>query len=184
MLRNISKPFFFYGIFMICVLFFACVEEMQVEEFTENTQNSGRGDEEPTVDLPGLPIDVAGYSKWLKLNAVPIPPAAGGEPHLGTKNVYVNQTRERLAPNGKQQFPYPEGSIVVKEAYRPDKQYVGLIAIMRKIAGTNLEHNDWEFIEYVRNAPDAEFSVIAAGGICWGCHVRVEESDYVFTVLD
>ena len=37
------------------------------------------------VALPGLPADVAGYTQWLKLNADPIPPVPGGDPHNGTK---------------------------------------------------------------------------------------------------
>ena len=157
-----------------CTLFLSCVEEQQLEELVQP----------PVVALPGLPDDVAGYEQWLKLNAEPIPPAVGGDPHLGTKNVYVNQTRETIAPDGEQQFPYPAGSIVVKEAYRPNKDYIGLIAIMRKVPGINPAHNDWEFIEYTRNAPDADFSILASGRICWGCHARVEDIDYVFTELD
>ncbi|MYB93262.1 hypothetical protein F4054_14175 [Candidatus Poribacteria bacterium] len=177
-------------ILIACLLLTACAEkqleeliEQQDEETTETAEELVQP-EEPVVALPGLPEDVAGYTQWLKLNADPIPPAPGGDPHNGTKNVYVNKTREDIAPNGEQQFPYPDGSIVVKEANRPGKDYVGLIAIMRKKAGVDPNHNDWEFIEYVRNAPDAEFSVIAKDGVCWGCHARVEDIDYVFTELD
>ena len=176
-------------ILIVCLLLTACAEkqledliEQQDEEATETAAEPVQPTE-PVVALPGLPDDVAGYTQWLKLNADPIPPVPGGDPHNGTKNVYVNKTREYIAPNGEQQFPYPDGSIVVKEAYRPGKDYVGLIAIMRKKAGVDPEHNDWEFIEYVRNAPDAEFSVIAKDGVCWGCHARVEDIDYVFTEL-
>lgn len=179
--KRLDRPFLiaFFGIAIVlipCMIFMSCVEEQQLQELVEP--------EEPVVALPGLPEDVAGYEKWLKLNAEPIPPVAGGDPHNGTKNVYVNQTRDTIAPDGEQQFPYPDGSIVVKEAYRPNKDYVGLIAIMRKVAGSDPDHNDWKFIEYTRNDPDAEFKVIAADGICWGCHARVEDIDYVFTELD
>ena len=171
------------------LLLIACTSEKQLEELVQTPQEEATGEEpvkpqEVAVPLPGLPEDVAGYTQWLKLNAEPIPPVAGGDPHNGTKNVYVNKTRETIAPNGEQQFPYPDGSIVVKEAYRPDKDYVGLIAIMRKKAGMDPAHNDWEFIEYTRNASDAKFSVIAEGRICWGCHARVEDIDYVFTELE
>ncbi len=169
-----------------CAIFTSCVEEKQLDELVQeaNQEETEQETEEPVVALPGLPEDVAGYEKWLKLNAEPIPPVAGGDPHNGTKNVYVNQERDTIAPEGEQQFPYPDGSIVVKEAFRPNKDYVGLIAIMRKKAGTDPDHNDWEFIEYTRNAPDADFKVIASGRICWGCHIRVEDIDYVFTELD
>ena len=172
------------------LLLTACAEK-QLEELIEQQDGENTADttepvqpEEPIVALPGLPADVAGYTQWLKLNAEPIPPVPGGDPHNGTKNVYVNKTRADIAPNGEQVFPYPDGSIVVKDAIRPGKDYIGLIAIMRKKAGVDPDHNDWEFVEYVRNAPDAAFSVIARDGVCWGCHARVEDIDYVFTELD
>lgn len=178
-------------ILISCLLFSACAEkqleeliEQQEEEQTETTEEPVQPQEPVVAALPGLPDDVAGYTQWLKLNAEPIPPAPGGDPHNGTKNVYVNKTREDIAPNGEQQFPYPDGSIVVKEAVRPGKDFVGLIAIMRKKAGVDPDHNDWEFIEYVRNASDADFTVIAKDGVCWGCHSRVEDIDYVFTELE
>ena len=182
-------------IILITCLFFASCAEKQLEELIEQQDEEKTMDtaestpettqpEEPVMALPGLPADVAGYTQWLKLNAEPIPPVPGGDPHNGTKNVYVNKTREDIAPNGEQQFPYPDGSIVIKEAYRPGRDYVGLIAIMRKKAGVNPDHNDWEFIEYTRNAADADFGVIAKDGVCWGCHSRVEDIDYVFTELE
>lgn len=171
------------------LLFVACTSEKHLEELVqapeeETTVEESVETEELAVPLPGLPEDVAGYTQWLKLNAEPIPPVPGGDPHNGTKNVYVNKTRETIAPGGKQQFPYPDGSIIIKEAYRPDKDYVGLIAIMRKKADVDPDHNDWEFIEYTRNASDAELRVIAQGGVCWGCHTQVQDIDYVFTELE
>ena len=188
MRKTALKAFAAVCLLSLGTFFTACVEEGRLDEIVENAENTNEMDmtvEEPApVALPGLPEDVAGYERWLKLNAEPIPPVAGGDPHNGTKNVYVNQTREAIAPNGEQVFPYLDGSIVVKEAYRPGKDYIGLIAIMRKVAGADPEHNDWEFIEYIRNAPDAEFRVIAADGVCWGCHARVEDIDYVFTELE
>ena len=73
---------------------------------------------------------------------------------------------------------------MVKEATRPGKDYIGLIAIMRKVEGSNPEHNDWEFIEYTRSEQADEFTLLASGRICWSCHSRVEDIDYVFTELD
>lgn len=171
------------------LLFIACTSEKQLEELVQTPQEEVTVDEpvetqQIAAPLPGLPGDVAGYTQWLKLNAEPIPPVPGGDPHNGTKNVYVNKTRETIAPGGEQQFPYPDGSIVIKEATRPGKDFIGLIAIMRKKAGVDPDHNDWEFIEYVRNASDAEFKVIAEGRVCWGCHTQVEDIDYVFTELE
>jgi hypothetical protein len=139
---------------------------------------------EPPAALPGLPDDIAGYDQWLKLNAQPIPPAPGGDPHNGTKNVYVNQTREVIAPNGQQQFPYPDGTIVVKEATRPGRDFIGLVAVMWKEAGSNPDAADWRFGEFLRNAPDAEFRLAFEGGICVGCHSGAAATDFVFVPLE
>ena len=139
---------------------------------------------EPPAALPGLPDDTAGYDQWLKLNAQPIPPVAGFDPHRGTKNVYVNQTREKIAPNGQQEFPYPDGAIVVKEAIRPDKDFIGLVAVMWKEAGTNPAFGDWRFEEFTRNAPDAEFRLVAQGAACSGCHAGAAATDFVFVPLE
>ena len=165
----------------ISAIFTSCVEEKQI---SDAVQQSEKDNTQQIVKLPGLPDDVAGYEKWLKINADPIPPVVGGDPHNGTKNVYVNKKRDEIAPDGEQQFPYPDGSIVVKDATRPNKDFIGLVAIMRKKAGSDPDHNDWEFIEYTRNDPDADFAVIASGRICWGCHARAEDTDYVFTELE
>ncbi len=138
----------------------------------------------PPAALPGLPDDIAGYEGWLKLNAQPIPPAPGGDPHNGTKNVYVNQTREKIAPNGQQQFPYPDGTIVVKEATRPGKDFIGLVAVMWKEAGRDPDAGDWRFEEFLRGAPDAEFRLAFEGGICVGCHSGAAATDFVFVTLE
>ncbi len=137
----------------------------------------------PPVPLPGLPAITAGYQNWLKLNAKPIPPVAGGDPHNGNKNVFVNQKKDTIAPGGVQKFPYPDGSIVVKESTRPGKDFIGLIAIMEKKKGANAPHNDWIFTEYTRNANDAVFKKIAEGVLCSGCHSQVKDRDYVFVRL-
>ena len=194
---NIQKYTQNFPITMLCivsvliagVMFTSCVEEQQIEDLVQETDNEENNQEiqqpeETIVALPGLPDDVTGSEKWLKLNAEPIPPVPGGDPHNGIKNVYVNQERVTIAPDGEQTFPYPDGSIVVKEATRPNKDYIGLIAIMRKVAGSDPDHNDWEFIEYTRDAPDDDFTILARDRVCWGCHARVEDMDYVFTVLD
>lgn len=139
---------------------------------------------EPAAVLPGLPNDIAGYEGWLKLNAEPIPPAEGGDPHRGTKNVYVNQTREVIAPNGQQKFPYPDGTIVVKEATRPGKDFIGLVAVMWKEAGSNPAFGDWRFEEFLRNAPDAEFRLAFEGAVCTGCHSGAAATDFVFVTLE
>jgi Cytochrome P460 len=127
----------------------------------------------PPEAPPGVPGYVAGYRDWVQLNREPIPPR-DADPHLGTKNVYASQDRRA---NGR--FPY--GTIVVKDANRPGKDFIGLIAIMRKERGADPAHNDWVFVEYTRERRGDRFREIASGAVCWSCHMGALDSDYVFT---
>lgn len=122
---------------------------------------------------PGAPSNVAGYRNWVRLNDEPIP-HRDADPHLGTKNVYASEDRR---PNG--QFPY--GTIVVKDASRPGKDFIGLIAIMRKERGADPAHRDWVFAEFTRDARNERFEQIASGAVCWSNHMGAVDSDYVFT---
>jgi hypothetical protein len=134
--------------------------------------------------LPGLPADVAGYARWLRLNAAPIPERPTGDAHRGVKNVYVNQVRATIAPDGTQRFPYPDGSIVVKAVVTPGDDFIGLFAIMRKRPGSDAAHGDWVFREYARGAADQPFREIARDGVCFGCHGIARPTDWVYTLLE
>lgn len=145
-------------------------------------QNFGQEVDVPQP-MPGLPLSTAGYDGWLRMNAKPIA-SYNGDPHNGTKNVFVNQTRATLAPAGQRRFPYPDGTILVKESTRPGADFIGLVAIMRKVEGSDPAHNDWKFIEYTRNRADASFTVAAKDAVCWNCHAGAAQTDYAFTVLE
>ena len=124
--------------------------------------------------LPGLPTYTAGYTQWTKLNATPIPPRTGGDAHLGTKNVYAS----KLRPSGSSR--YPLGTVIVKDIRRPGARFVGVVAVMRKLAGVRA-NNGWQMIEYSRPSATSRFTVLAQGQLCFSCHVQVKARDYVFT---
>ena len=132
--------------------------------------------------LPGLPAYTAGFESWLRLNKRPIPPRQS-DPHHGTKNVYVNQPRSRIAPGGRQRYPYPYGTVIVKTASRDGSRPYSLVAVMRKVRRANPRHNDWVMVEYTRTTASSRFLRLAAGSICTGCHVQAKRRDYVFTRL-
>jgi hypothetical protein len=134
----------------------------------------GRWSAASAKPLPGLPRYTAGYTRWTKLNRRPIPPRAA-DAHLGRKNVYAT----RLPRRGARRFP--AGTVVVKEIYRPNARFVGVVAVMRKLRGVNRPHNGWEMIEYSRSSRTGRFSVLAQGQICTSCHMRARDRDYVFT---
>jgi hypothetical protein len=126
-----------------------------------------------TKALPGLPGFTAGYDDWTRLNANPIPPAPSGDAHLGTKRVFASKERRT---NGR----FPNGTIIVKEAQRPGKDFVGLIAVMRKERGADPAHNDWRFVEWTRETSGERFTLTAQDSVCWSCHAGAEQTDYVW----
>ena len=132
---------------------------------------------EPTP-LPGagLPEGILGYQDWLRLNEPPIPPIEDGDAHLGTKNVFASREADRSGGA----IVYPDGTIIVKEATRPDSDFIGLVAVMRKEAGADPDHGDWVFVEYTRSGPDAAFGVQARDAVCWNCHVGAQQTDWVW----
>jgi hypothetical protein len=137
------------------------------------TQEETTTAEKKPQALPGLPAFVAGYGEWTKLNAKALPPR-DSDPHLGTKNVFASRTP---GANGL----FPNGTTVVKEGVRPGKDFIGLIATMRKRKSADPAHNDWIFVEYAREAAGDPFRELARGAVCYGCHVGAAESDYVWT---
>ena len=64
----------------------------------------------------------------------------------------------------------------------PGKDFVTLIAVMRKERGADPAHNDWLFIEYTRVNKKDSFSELARGAVCTSCHVGAEGADYVWTL--
>lgn len=127
--------------------------------------------------IPGLPRDVRGFERWTKMNFKPLP-ARGGEAHSGVKNVYVNRTRAQLVRRGKQRFPYPKGTIVVKTG--SNRGFVTLVAIGRKrTAG----YGGWQWVEYTRSTAREPLSFLASGAVCTNCHVGAKKTDWIFTRL-
>ena len=122
------------------------------------------------TDANGIPSYVDGYAKWPKLNAKPI---RGGSPaHQGTKQVYAS--KRKTGTN------YPLGTIVVKTATPPGKQWLSLVATMRKIRGTT--NGGWRWEEFTRSSPTARFTKIAfPESGCAACHMQAKSNDDVFT---
>jgi hypothetical protein len=122
--------------------------------------------------LPGLPGYTAGYEEWPKLNRKTLPPR-DSDPHLGTKEVYASK-------EARSDGVFPNGTVIVKEAARPGKDFIGLVAVMRKRPGADPDHNDWIFVEWTREAADERFAKVAGGAVCWSCHVGAAEHDYLW----
>jgi hypothetical protein len=145
---------------------------------------------QPTPDLAGIAADdtalIEGYLGWTPL---PEPPQAElrglGSAHPGTKRVYASPPRAELVAGGAQRFPYPRGTVVVKEA-RTDGE-ITLVAIMEKVRANDAATGGWRYAEYNRASagePFAKVNFPESG--CAGCHMSAntrQSTDWVFFSL-
>jgi hypothetical protein len=134
------------------------------------TQSSTAAEAKPK-SIPGVPRYAWPYRSWTRLNQKPVPPR-DSDPHLGTKEVYASRKADGTT--------YLPGTIIVKEATRPGADFIGLIAVMRKVRGADQAHKDWVFTEYTRGSAHASFAETASGDVCWSCHMEAAQTDYVW----
>ena len=118
----------------------------------------------------GLPAYIEGYTKWPRLNRVPI--TGGSAAHQGTKNVYASKRKTSTR--------YPLGTIVVKTATPPGRRWLSLVATMRKIRGTT--NGGWRWEEFKRSSSTARFTKVGfPESGCAACHSQARSNDFVFT---
>ena len=154
----------------------------------------GAGGQAPAAltpdDLPGIPAGdralAIASEDWQRLARRPVASlrALGGA-HPGAKSIRVSEDRAALTDRrGRQRFPHPRGTVVVKTA--GVRGTISLVAIMRKVrAGP--ARSSWRYVEYVRGRAGPGFTKVGGGqALCSGCHVSatsVQGSDSVFTRL-
>ncbi len=142
------------------------------------------------ADLPGIPAAdraiVRASSRWQRLTRPPVASlrALGGA-HPGAMTIRVNRTRAQLTgPSGRQRFPYPLRTVVVKTG--GDARGLTIVAIMRRVARGDAP-SAWRYVEYLRDGGAGPFRRVGGGqALCSGCHVQATEvqgSDAVFTRL-
>lgn len=97
----------------------------------------------------------------------------GAEPHGLLLTTYLNSAAHEAAAARVSEMP--EGAIIVKEAYLPDRT-LDALTVMYKAPGYDPEHSNWFFAEF---QPDG--GVEAAGRVerCQDCHE--EGPDYIRT---
>lgn len=130
----------------------------------------------------GLPFDIEGYTLWTRLNKKVLRPRSA-DPHSGYKRLYVNKApNELLTQNKKQIFPYPEGTIIVKEVKRTANKNsdIVLVSIMRKLPG-NETTGGWDFVEYSRFSGDTFTQIQFSKESCYACHQGASKTDAVWT---
>ena len=93
----------------------------------------------------------------------------GVAPHGPLHIVYVN--KEGLAKG----HPKPDGAIIVKENYMPDKK-LAAVTVMYKVNGYNPAAGDWFWAKY---APDGTVQAEGKPKGCVGCHSGRADMDFI-----
>lgn len=98
----------------------------------------------------------------------------GKEPHGSLLTTYVNETAYYSVRDKK---GMADGSIIVKENYTADKNFVAL-TVMYKLKGYNPAGGDWFWAKY-----GPEGKVLASGMVeaCIKCHSEKKDNDFIWT---
>ncbi len=131
--------------------------------------------------------DFEGYRKWFKVNDKTItgdPTGALGRAHAGKegfREIYINKTGIAVS-TGKADFPYPVGTIIVKDAFMNEGSQKGSLAavtiMIKRGSGYDSTHDNWE---YMMVSPANEIKAQGKLMGCTTCHEVAEDMDYVFT---
>jgi Cytochrome P460 len=141
---------------------------------TQSGTRSGRSVSQPQKSFDQKLWDyltAAKYTNWAPVPGKSDGFAEGGSPHGAFVKMYLNRT---AAGNFKE---LPDGSVVVKENYGPQKKKLMAITVMYRSKGYNPEAGDWYWIKYnpdgtVAKAPPEMNSMPLKGkpGGCIKCH--------------
>ena len=147
------------------------------------TLYAGGGAEDLT---PTLQSQFEGYLSWTKVNSQTITGDVTGvlgaahERSKGFREIYVNETGQPIE-FGEADYPYPEGSIILKESYDDDKGSKGdlsnLTIMIKRESGYSSDYGDWE---YIMAKPDGSISQQGRLSMCIKCHAKGQDKDYTF----
>ena len=143
--------------------------------------NGGAEDLNPTTAS-----DFAGYQSWTKVNSETITGditgvlAGAHERSKGFREIYVNDIGKPVE-FGEADYPYPVGSIIVKESYKNKNGSKGALSnltiMVKRESGYSSDYGDWEYI-----MTDSKGSIKSQGamGSCIACHATGSDKDFTF----
>ncbi|MBI2849443.1 MAG: cytochrome P460 family protein [Chloroflexi bacterium] len=99
----------------------------------------------------------------------------GQEPHGFYLTTYVTDSAFS-AIEGKQ-GSIPDGSIIIKENYTPDK-VLDAVTVMYKVKGFYPRNNDWFWMKYT---PDGTIAMSGRVNECISCHGKKRANDFIYT---
>ena len=127
-----------------------------------------------------------GYTSWTKVNSETITGDVTGvlgaahERSKGFREIFVNEIGQSVE-FGTSDYPFPEGSIIVKESYKNKSGSKGamdnLTIMVKRESGYSSEYGDWE---YIMAKPDGTITKQGRLSMCIGCHSKSQDKDYTF----
>ncbi len=156
------------GVIVFAVLFTSCISP---------------GSRDPNA----TPVDAyAAYETWAMVNSETITGDVTGtlgnahEGSSGFREVYINEAGKAVS-DGEAALPYPEGTIIIKEAYGNDSgsksELSSLTVMVKRESGYDEGNGNWE---YVMLTPSMRVRSQGALSSCISCH-SAAENDFVFT---
>ncbi len=103
--------------------------------------------------------------------------------HPVAKDVYINEIGAGNA--FVEDFPFPDGTVLVKESIDPESLEVFVMTAMRKVEGFDPDNGDWQYGMFERTE-NGEFEGMWADvgtemhQMCVGCHTNAADNDFVF----
>jgi hypothetical protein len=132
-----------------------------------------------------------GYKTWTKITSEPNtgdPTGFLSKKHGGVKayrDIFVNGVGAEAYNN--QQFPLPEGTVVVKEAFKNEDAWKAqskpeLTVMVKQATGSNPDTGDWKW--YMGDSGSDKMSGTGMdskwGKFCGSCHAYGQHADYTF----
>jgi hypothetical protein len=129
----------------------------------------------PAADGMALMMHITRTDPYVKWDLLPgtTKLRQGKEPHGALQNVYVNKVGFKAFT--EKSGSLPEGSIIVKENYMPDKK-LGAVTVMYKKKGYNPAAGDIMWLKY---GPDMKIMAQGKADPCIQCHAQFKDNDYV-----
>jgi hypothetical protein len=147
----------------------------------ESADSGDTADEEMAAAMP----DTTAESLWAHLEAEAYQSNwslwpgkgelyTGQEPHGMLLTSYMNAIA--VTAYRAEETPFPEGSIIVKENYTPEKE-LAAVTVMMKSSGYNPDGGDWFWL---KRLADGTVAVQGRGAGCIACH-QASTEDWIRT---
>lgn len=127
----------------------------------------------PNAEAVWKHLEASNYGAWAKWPGTrPFYP--GTSPHGSLLTTFVNEPAMTALRLHAERLPH--GSLIVKQNYNAERQFLSMTVMYKAPAGYDPEHNDWF---WMKRMPDGEVTAQGKVEACIGCHSA--GTDYTLT---